>query len=215
MRVSFAILIWLLSLLVCIATIILSFVYVDLMIASYHPPIARPLSALGDSLGSAVILSGEAITLAALIIARLIFGKLPPFAEALAVACLGSICAYGVDSEVLKVYFGVPNPYQMMRGAKHTLNLWEGSPYSSFPSGHMALAGAFFGVFMRLYRASIWPLSIALLLAGSLLVIGRWHFLSDVIAGTFLGVTAGLIAGQLLKAHTDSGGIEDEDDSRQ
>ena len=65
------------------------------------------------------------------------FGQRPiaPIAEALALACLASICAYAVDSgEVLrKVYFGVPNPYQMTFGAKHTLNLWEGSPYSQLP----------------------------------------------------------------------------------
>ena len=208
MRYSFTILIWLLSLVVCVIAVVLSFDYADLAIAAYHTPLSHPLSTVGDSLGSTVILSGEAITLAVLTAARLISGKLPPFADALSAACLVSICAYGIDSEVLKIYFGVPNPFEMMRGAKHTLNLWEGSEYSSFPSGHMALAGAFFGVFMRLYRISIWPLSIALLVGCALLVVGRWHFLSDVIAGTFLGVTMGLVAGELAKVRTDCGTIQ-------
>ena len=156
------------------------------------------LSTLGDDLGSNIILSGEAIVLACLAIARLVNGRLPPIAEALALACLASICAYAVDSEVLKVYFGVPNPYQMTFGAKHTLNLWEGSPYSSFPSGHMALAGAFAGVFMRLYRSSVFALLLALLLSCILLTIGGWHFLSDVIAGTYFGVSAGLVVAEAL-----------------
>lgn len=177
---------------------ILSFAYADLAIASYHHDLARHLSTLGDDLGGNIVLSGEAIILACLAVARLVNGRLPPIAEALALACLASICAYAVDSEVLKVYFGIPNPYQMMHGAKHTLNLWEGSPYSSFPSGHMALAGAFAGVFMRLYRKSVWALSLALLLLCILLIIGGWHFLSDVIAGTYFGVSAGLAVAEAV-----------------
>lgn len=200
--------VWLLSFVACSAAVTLSFAYIDTAIDSYHLHLARHLSDVGNSFGSTVILLGEAVTLTAIALTRLIHGKLPKLMEALAVACLASICAYGIDSEVLKVYFGVPNPYQMMHGAKHALNFWAGSPYSSFPSGHMSLAAAFAGVFMRLYRISIWPLSIALLLASVLLIIGGWHFLSDVIAGTFLGITAGLVAGELLKLHA---GLRDGD----
>jgi membrane-associated phospholipid phosphatase len=128
-------------------------------------------------------------------------GKLSPYGEALAVACLTSICAYGINANVLKIYFGVPNPADVMRGARHVFNFWAGSPQSSFPSGHMVLAAAFAGVFMRLYRGSIWPLSAVLLLAAGLLIVGDWHFLSDVIAGTFLGVSVGILAGELWLTH--------------
>jgi hypothetical protein len=65
----------------------------------------------------------------------------------------------------------------------------------------MVLAGAFAGVLMRFYRASIWPLSALLVLAAGLLVVGDWHFLSDVIAGTFLGVSAGILAGEGWAVH--------------
>jgi membrane-associated phospholipid phosphatase len=201
--------IWLLSFVACVAAVILSFEYADLAIASYHPHLAAHLSTLGDDFGGSIILSGEAIVLACLAVVRLVNGRLPPIAEALALACLASICAYTIDSEVLKVYFGVPNPYQMTRGAKHTLNLWEGSPYSSFPSGHMALAGAFAGVFMRLYRTSIWALSLALLLSCILLIIGGWHFLSDVIAGTYFGVSVGLAVAETLGLHFKEGRTTD------
>jgi membrane-associated phospholipid phosphatase len=49
---------------------------------------------------------------------------------------------------------------------------------------------------VRFYRASIWPLSALLVVAATLLVAGDWHFLSDVIAGTFLGISAGLAVGK-------------------
>jgi membrane-associated phospholipid phosphatase len=77
-----------------------------------------------------------------------------------------------------------------------------GSEHSSFPSGHMALAGAFAGVFMRFYKASIRPLSALLLLASGLLVVGGWHFLSDIIAGAYLGTSAGILAAGAWAAHS-------------
>jgi hypothetical protein len=66
----------------------------------------------------------------------------------------------------------------------------------------MVLAGAFTGVFMRLYRTSILPFSALLLVAAVLLIAGDWHFVSDVIAGTFVGVSAGILAGEVWLAHS-------------
>jgi membrane-associated phospholipid phosphatase len=77
-----------------------------------------------------------------------------------------------------------------------------GSDNGSFPSGHMVLAGAFAGFFMRLYKASIRLFSALLLIAAGLLLVGDWHFLSDIIAGAFLGTTAGILAGEGWAAHS-------------
>lgn len=66
----------------------------------------------------------------------------------------------------------------------------------------MVIAGAFAGVFLRLYRISILPLSALLLIAATLLVVGDWHFVSDVIAGAFVGISAGLLAGEVWLAHS-------------
>jgi uncharacterized membrane protein YoaK (UPF0700 family) len=66
----------------------------------------------------------------------------------------------------------------------------------------MVLAGSFAAVFMRLYRISILPLSALLLVAAVLLITGDWHFVSDVIAGIFVGVSAGLLAGEVWLAHS-------------
>lgn len=159
------------------------------------------MSPLDATFGATVVLSAESGVLLALVLARLMRGHISRFGETLAMACLISICAYGVNSHVFKVLFGVPTPEEVIQGAGHTFNLWKGSENSSFPSGHMVLAGAFAGVFMRLYRISIWPLVALLALAAGLLVLGDWHFLSDVVAGTFLGTSAGFLAGEGLAAH--------------
>jgi membrane-associated phospholipid phosphatase len=137
-----------------------------------------------------------------LILARIVRGHISRFGEVLAIACLASICTYGINSGVLKPFFGVPVPAEVMEGARHSFNFLRGSANSSFPSGHMALAGALAGVFMSLYRATVWLLSALLLLAAGLLVVGTWHFLSDVIAGTFAGVSAGILAGVAWTVHS-------------
>ena len=66
----------------------------------------------------------------------------------------------------------------------------------------MVLAGAFAAVFMRLRRTSILPFSALLLVAAVLLIAGDWHFVSDVIGGIFVGVSAGLLAGEVWLAHS-------------
>ena len=136
------------------------------------------------------------------VLVRLARGYISVFWRTLAIACLVSMCAYVVNDHLLKVFFGVPNPADVIHGAAHHFNFWKGSDSSSFPSGHMVLAGAFAGVFMRLYKASIRLFSALLLVAAALLLIGDWHFLSDIVAGTFLGTSAGILAGEGWVAHT-------------
>jgi hypothetical protein len=188
--------IWVLSLVACAAIVAFLFVRMDVPTALHFWKAGRFLRPLNEAFGAAVVLSAESAVVLVMVLARLVRGHISVFGETLAIACLTSICAYGINDHVLKVSFGVPNPTEVMHGARHTFNLWIGSENSSFPSGHMVLAGAFAGVFMRLYKASIWPLSALLLLAAGLLLVGDWHFLSDIVAGTFFGISAGILAGE-------------------
>lgn len=196
-----AILLWILSLLVCAGLAALSFVYFDVPVATRVYGFLRSTEGLGTGFGSDVLLGIEAAVVLTLVVIRIRRGHLSPFREAVLLACLASICAYAINDGTLKFIFGVPNPTAMLDGAGHAFHFLKGSPSCSFPSGHMVLAGAFAGVFMRLYRRSILPLSGLLLVAVVLLIVGDWHFISDVIAGTFLGVSAGVLAGELWLAH--------------
>lgn len=201
---SFAVLvrIWFLSFLACAAAAAFSFAEMDVPVAHRVWGVGRHLSSLNATFGATVILSLESAVVLSLVIARLMRGHISRFAEILAIGCLASICAYGINDEVLKPLFGVQAPLLVIHGgARHTLNFAMGVGSSSFPSGHMMLAGAFAGVFMRFYRASIQPLAALLLVAAALLVVGDWHFISDVIAGTFLGVSAGILAGEGWAVH--------------
>lgn len=193
--------VWGLALVACAAAAALSFVTLDVPVAEGLWRFGRHLSSMSAAFGATVILTLEATVVLGLVVARLTRGHISRFGEALGVACLASICAYGINDQVLKPFFGVLPPAEVVHGAAHAFNLAMGLGVGSFPSGHMVLAGAFAGVFMRLYRVSIRLLSGLLLLAAALLVLGDWHFISDVIAGTFLGVSAGILAGELWTVH--------------
>lgn len=193
---------WFLSFAACTAAAALCFVRLDVPVARHVWGASRHLSSLSTAFGATVILTLESVVVLALVFARLTRGHLSRLAETLGVACLASICAYGTNDQVLKPLFGVPTPLWVIEGARHGFHFAMGSSASSFPSGHMVLAGAFAGAFMRLYPASSRTLSGLLLLAAALLVVGDWHFISDVIMGTFIGVSAGMLAGEGWLAHS-------------
>lgn len=195
--------IWLLSFTACAVLTALSFAQIDVPIARHFWSVGRFLRPLNSAFGATVILSLEAALTLGLVLARLVRGYISRFGGALAIACLASICTYGISDEVLKPCFGVPVPAEVMEGAVHGFNFLLGPGNYSFPSGHMALAASFAGVFMSLYRVAIWPLSTLLVLAAVLLVVGDWHFVSDVIAGTFVGVSAGILAGKAWDLHSE------------
>jgi membrane-associated phospholipid phosphatase len=186
----------------CAAIVAFSFLRIDVPAAVYFRNVGHLRGPLNMAFGSAVILSVESAIIVFTVLARLVRGHISVFAETLAIACLVSMCAYVVNDHVLKVFFGVPNPANVAHGAAHTFNFWMGSENSSFPSGHMVLAGAFAGFFMRLDKASIWLFFALLLIAACLLLVGDWHFLSDIIAGAFLGASAGILAGEGWAAHS-------------
>jgi len=194
--------IWSVSLVACAAIVAFSFLRMDVPTALYFWNVRHLRSPLNTAFGSSLILSAESAVILFTVVARLVRGRISAFAETLAMACLVSMCAYAVNDHILKVFFGVLNPADVVQGAGHSFNFWMGSEGSSFPSGHMVLAGAFAGFFMRLHKASIWLFSALLLIAAGLLLVGDWHFLSDIIAGAFLGTSAGILAGEGWAAHS-------------
>lgn len=192
---------WFLALLGSALFAAFAFRYLDLPVAGRVAGLLGSKQGLSTGFASSILLGIEGAIALTLALLRITRGRLSPLAEATGLACLTSICAYAVNDSALKEIFGVPDPEIVLQGAPHVFNFMGGSAGCGFPSGHMVIASAFAGVFMRLYRRSIWPLFALLLLAAVLLVVGDWHFISDVIAGGFVGVAAGLLAGELWLAH--------------
>jgi membrane-associated phospholipid phosphatase len=187
---------WSYMALVCATISAISFDKIDVPLAKFAIYTSGYLDGLQRHLGSSVLLAIESVLFFGIAFIGLLRGGMSPLGKAVAVACATSICAYAMNASILKVAFGVPTPGEVLKGARHTIHWFSGSDLSSFPSGHMVLASAFVGVFSRFYRASIWPLSGILLLGAIFLVAGDWHFLSDVITGTFIGTSVGQAIGK-------------------
>jgi membrane-associated phospholipid phosphatase len=185
----------------------LFFKYLDMPLAHRFSANIGRAEALSQGLGSAVLLTVEAATVLTLVVARLVRGHITAFSKAVVLASLTSMCAYAVNESVLKVFFGVPNPSDvLLEGARHSFHLMSGTLNSSFPSGHMILASAFAGVFIKLYPRGVLPLSALLAFGAALLVWGDWHFASDTIAGTLAGISAGWLAAELWLVHSENPG---------
>lgn len=183
------------------AAVAFSFKHLDLPVLAVVAPHAYHFEILGRGLGSAILLGCEALLFLYLAIVRVVRGAISPLGKAVAAACIASICAYSINSTILKPMFGVLPAGYVLTGWPHVAHFFQGNPDSSFPSGHMALAGAFAGVLMRHYRKWVLPLAVLLAGAGLLLIAGTFHFLSDVLAGTFFGVSTGLFAAEVWLAH--------------
>jgi membrane-associated phospholipid phosphatase len=176
--------------------------WLDRPLALYFTANARRLSALGAGLSSAMLITGEMAVVVGLAGTRIARGRLPKAGKALLLACCASLCAFAVNDDVLKIIFGRPDPGLFLFAATPPhFHFLQGDGRSSFPSGHMVMAAAFAIALARIYPRTLAVFIILLCLAGALLVVGDWHFLSDVLAGVFIGGTAGFIAGELWIEH--------------
>lgn len=71
--------------------------------------------------------------------------------------------------------------------------------FNGFPSGHMAVFAALFAAIWRVYPQYKLPLVLLLFVLGILLMATNYHFLSDVIAGWWLGLAVEALISLLLR----------------
>ncbi len=132
-------------------------------------------------------------------------GRLPRWAMALLASCIATSVALDIK-EQLKWVFGRTwpdswagfNPSWIRDGAYGFHFFHGGVAFESFPSGHAAAITSFVVPLSLAYpKARI----IAVLLSASTmlgLLAGNYHFLSDVIAGGYLGVAVGMLCSRLV-----------------
>jgi membrane-associated phospholipid phosphatase len=109
----------------------------------------------------------------------------------------------------LKFVFGrtwpdtwINNNPSFLRDGVYGFNFFNGGAgYASFPSGHMAVTCAVISVLWIYYPAARTLYALAGLAVALGLVGANFHFLSDVIAGGFVGVSCGWMVTSLWKAH--------------
>ncbi len=125
-----------------------------------------------------------------------------PRCAATVLICSISLMAAESTKNQLKYVFGrfwpetwVQNNPSFIRDGAYGFNFLHGGPgYASFPSGHLAVTCAVVSVLWICYP-KFWPLYILPVVAVSVGLGGaNYHFVSDMIAGGFIGVTTGWIA---------------------
>jgi membrane-associated phospholipid phosphatase len=107
----------------------------------------------------------------------------------------GFALAWGVCTTefLLKPLFGRQPPEGWLIHGTYTFSWFLPTDNSSFPSGHAVQMAAVATVFWRTFPGWRWLCLGLPLPFSAAFVLGNWHYVSDVIAGLFIGVTAGLI----------------------
>jgi membrane-associated phospholipid phosphatase len=134
------------------------------------------------------------------------FRSLPFYQSAVLVGSI-SVVETEVTKDQLKFFFGRTwpetwagnNPSFIRDGVYGFHFMHGGGAYNSFPSGHMASACAVLSVVWFWYprlRLFCLPAGLAV---GAGLVCSNYHFLSDVIAGGFLGASIGWLTTEIWK----------------
>jgi membrane-associated phospholipid phosphatase len=187
---------------VTLAVTIASILWLDIPIARHFFAYSAHVAALAQGLGTKVVVGGDAVLMILLGVFRILRGGLPRYGRAAFMACAASLSAFAANDYVLKPIFGRYGPYTYLGNPGLPLfNFFRGDLNCVFPSGHMVLSTAFAAVLIRAYPRS-WPIFAGLLgLASVLLLIGDWHFLSDIIAGIFVGGTVGMLMCEVWRRH--------------
>jgi membrane-associated phospholipid phosphatase len=192
----------------CLVLTVLSIAFVDRAVSTWsHATLGQAapfvwLTHIIDPFVPAASLGLAAISIAA------VFGWRPgPFGRTLIALCIAVLIAT-ILKEELKFLFGrtwpetwvANNPSWIKDGVYRFEPLHGGRGWASFPSGHMTIITAPCTVLWLLApRAWRW-LWAALILAVAIGLVGAdFHFVGDMIAGTFLGWTCGVGAVALTR----------------
>jgi membrane-associated phospholipid phosphatase len=187
---------WLFWLGFCALIVLVSIVHFDRAIADYAHQFGAARAFLRNDVLRLPVLQAVGVCL-------LLWGALFSRAGAKTAfsAGLAMTGAMALNICLLKPAFGRAVPWLYFARHNYGFHPFQvSSLLGSFPSGHAVLAGALASVlWVSCPKGRPSYLATSALLA-SLLVLGEWHFLSDLVAGTFVGISAGLAAMALTDA---------------
>jgi len=171
---------------------IISYLFADLQTASWFHArentllykVFEKITLLGDSLG---YLIGGALLYA-------VFRNNTPFRAFSGLFLFATVAVSGLSADLVKYLAGRARPRLYFNEQLYGFNFfrWEHA-WTSFPSGHSATAFSVAILLALIYpRWRFAALFGALLIAFSRLVLAQ-HYISDVIAGSFLGIVSSML----------------------
>ena len=109
-------------------------------------------------------------------------------------ASVSSLFGFAINGVLLKPIFGRADVDEFLWTARHGFFPFHGDWRASFPSGHMVIVTSVATVLWYYYPR--WRLIYLCIWAGVaiVLVVGGWHFVSDIIAGAFWGFGVALLS---------------------
>jgi membrane-associated phospholipid phosphatase len=179
----------------------ISVLWLDKPIALFvHDTLGRQI--LGGGVASAPILSIPLLSGFVFVVCGLsaMLGREFSKLETVVLLCDVSTLAAETIKNELKFVFGrtwpeswEPNIQSFIRDDVYGFHFFQfGKSFESFPSGHAAVVAAVMSVLWILFPKLRRLCSVCVVAADVALVALNLHFLSDVIAGTFVGVSTGL-----------------------
>jgi membrane-associated phospholipid phosphatase len=212
-----ALFLWLASLMATSVAVAISFQWLDRPIAlMIHGHLWRPHHGMWEqSTRIPDPLIPLAVVVFVLLGLRALLGRPLSNYQAAAFVCSLSVIAAEATKDQLKFIFGrtwpetwVQNNPSFIRDGVYGFHfLHGGSAYQSFPSGHMAAACAVLSVLWLWYPRLRWFCATAGLAVGAGLIGANYHFLSDVIAGAFVGTSTGWMATAIWQVRATAGGV--------
>lgn len=133
----------------------------------------------------ALALAGALLGLGYLIAGR----KQPKWVEAAMLAGIAVLAGQWLTHELLKPLFGRLVPSVYITSGRYGFHWFHhGYRVGAFPSGHSTEAAAMLSVAWMYYPRWRWAYVAMMACLALALMLGQWHYLSDIIAGTALGI---------------------------
>jgi membrane-associated phospholipid phosphatase len=207
---------WLLSLVVTALAVVISYLWIDRPIALFvhvhlpHHEAFAQLTHIPEPFIPLAIVTFFALGL------RTMSGRLLSKNYTTALICSTSLIMAEAIKNQLKFIFGrlwpetwVLNNPSFIRDGAYEFDLFHGGAgYASFPSGHTSMTCAVISVLWILHP-KLRALYLLVVLAITVSLIGtNYHFLSDIIAGAFVGISTGWMATALWKVRPAGGDVK-------
>jgi membrane-associated phospholipid phosphatase len=200
---------WILTLAGTSAATVFSYEWLDRPVALFfHKTVARP-----ETFARLTYAPDPMVPIAVIVFVILglmnLSGRALSRLQNCALLCSLSLIVAELTKIQLKLAFGRtwPDTFRdnnpsFLRDGVYGFNLFHGGhAYASFPSGHTAVTCAVISVLWVYYPAWRWLYVLAVLAVAVGLIGANYHFVSDVIAGGFVGVSTGWMLTSLWKAH--------------
>jgi membrane-associated phospholipid phosphatase len=178
---------WLIASIVCVCAVLLCIKFVDIPMARFAQALSWSDSLHVQALGIPVLIIGSGLILFLLGAERLAGLAIGRWSETLLLICLSLTWGVSVTELVLKPFFGRAVPAIFLTTGHYGFDWFQGTSITSFPSGH-AVQVLSVATVLWLRHPSLRLMSGAVAAVILIvLVLGNWHFVSDVIAGGYLG----------------------------